>query len=331
MSLSVNSAADVVTEYSRFVGISEIKVQTVNPTKAEIKALFGRDVEKEPNYWDAEKKQRKLVFYYEAKEFITDNSGKPVEKTVYGTHTVWMKNEAQLTKAKDKCVYIDNFGRSMYMTETVSKAIPDKWKMDQKTIRVAYDGEADLVDFMKAICAPARDQEFFIPNIANIINSGDVSILRGAIQTANQHGNLSRALMGIRKHEGKSYQVLFNKWFDFKGTTNLKWLWKQLRDNKDYIKNYFGDFDFTKEDPNPEWFKVRLYVDGMENGTSAASATAAVPSFSNMFGNNAPAPGQQLPSSMAQPAAPQQFAQPTAMMPTTTADILGGDDDDLPF
>jgi hypothetical protein len=331
MSLSVNSAADVVTEYSRFIGISEIKVQTVNPTKAEIKALFGRDVEKEPNYWDAEKKQRMVVFYYETKEFITDSSGTPVEKTVYGTHTIWMKDGAQMSKDGKSAVYIDNFGNSIYMTEAISKAIPEKWKI-KAPVRVAYNGEADLVDFMKALCVPAREQEFFIPNVVNIINNGDVSVLRQAILSANNEGNLVRALMGVRKKETNTYQVLFNKWFDFKGTSNLKWLWKQLKDNKDYIKHYFGNFDFSKDDPNPEWFRLKLYVDGMENGNFAASAIASVPSFSNMFGNNVPAPAQQLPSSMAQPTAPQQFAQPQTMMPsTTTADILGSDEDDLPF
>lgn len=325
--LTVNNQAEVSTSYSKFVGLANLKIVTVNPTKAEIKGLFDREMEKEPEYWDKNTQQRKLVFYYVGSELAILPDGSTQQKDINGTHTVFMKDEGEVTKAGDKMVYIDKFGNSMYLAK--SDIGSDKYKLDWSSLRVAFKGEADLIYLLKALAAPSREQEFYLPEVKDIILNGNVSVLRNVINQCNAHGNTIRALLGIRTSgEGKKYQTIYDRCIERGTNYSLDYFWKSLKKDQAYLKNFFGNFDFSKDHPNPEWFKLREYFPAMEGQVASSAAVASPQNFAAMF--NPQAGASQVPGSSNITGAGAPI--PSAPAPVNT--MVSGpyeDDDDLPF
>lgn len=330
--LNVQNQAETAVNFMRFIGLANLSVIAINPTKAEFKQLFNRELEQEPNYLDPQH-GRKVVFYLKGEGNALLKDGSKAVKEINATHTVFLKNEIEMNKAGNKKVYTDNFGNAVFMSEEEKNA--QKFKMDYASLRLAYRGESDLLNFMKAYAAPAKEQQFFIPDIAQIIATGNVTTLRHAIASANKYGNTIRALLGIRTSaaNGKQYQTIYKKKID-RGTSNtLEYLWKNMRDNKDYIKEYFGDFNFASEYPDPRAFTLREYYQGMEGSMAASAAPAAVQNFNSVFGsiNSLPMDTPGLPGHGAMPHS--AMSQPANMMPQSSGMGFPGDeaDDDLPF
>ncbi len=325
--LTVQNQAETTTQFHKFIGLANLKVVAVNPTMAEFKSLFGRELEKEPVYWDAVKQQRTVVFYYVGEELAIRANGKTEQLKIQGTHSVWLKNEAEVSKDGKTWVHIDNFGKHLHMTPETAKNIPVEWKMCPKSIRTAFKGEGDLIDFLKALAAPGQNDPFFVQNINMIIANGDVSVLKNLINSCNQNNNMIRVLLGIRTNDkGNKYQTIFQRCIE-RGTNNsTSYLWKTLVKNKDYTKDYFGDFNYSKEFPSPSDFALREYYDGME-GSIASSNVVAKPSFHNAF---AAAGAVELPASM-QGGAGNTFANNAAASSANVDYNMSNDDDDLPF
>lgn len=324
--LNVQNQAETASNFFRFIGLAQLKVIAINPTKAEIKQLFNREMEKEPEYLDPQH-GRKIVFYLQGEGIAIMKDGTKALKQINATHTVFLKNELDVTKSGDKKAYTDNFGNCIYMSELELAQRPEKFKMDWASTRLAYRGEGDLLDFMKAVAAPAKDQPFFIPKVNEIIATGNVIILKQAVASANKYGNTVRALLGIRTaQDGKQYQTIFKKKID-RGTSNtLEYLWKSLRNNKDYIKDYFGDFNFASEHPDPKAFTLREYYPGMEGSTAVSATPAAVQGFNNMFAGLGAMP-MDTPG-LSSHGMPESSP---SMMPQTSAPSFYEADDDLPF
>lgn len=332
--LNVNNQSEQAQGFSKFIGLGNLTVETVNPTKDEFKAIYGRDLEKEPVYWDAASSQRKLVFYYKSEGMAVLPTGKQEVKQVNGTYTVFLKNELEVTKAGDKKMYMDKFGSSVFLSDLESKQLPEKFKIDAASLRLAFKGEADLTDFMKAIAAPARNDQFFIPEINKIIQTGNVAAIRYALEQAKKYGNTIRALLGIRTAaDGKKYQTIYKKKIDRGTNTTYEYLWKSLVSNKDHIKEYYGDFNFGAQNPDPKWFMLREYYPGMEGNMLGAQTTAApVANFTNVFAGlnptNVPGSSDISPEGFTS-AYPSKI--PSATLAAVNTAFDDGDDDDLPF
>lgn len=328
--LNVQNQAEIAPQFSRFVGMANLKVVAVNPTAAEIKQLFGRDMEKEPNYWDAATQQRKLVFYLEGDELAVRADKSTAQLKINATHTIFLKNEVEPNKNKDKFVYIDKFGKHLFMSEATSKALPENYKMDQASVRPAFKGEGDLIYFLKALAAPANDQPFFVSNLNTTIVNGDVSVIRQLLATCKQYGNTIRALLGIRTaQDGKKYQTIYRKCIE-RGTGNsLNWMWKSLKDNQQYNKDYFGSFDFSREHADPTSFILKEYYDGMEGVGAATAIPATAPSFHNAFAQAGAVPAAMGAPAQAAPQGGPNFGNYSN--PAADAAFEANAYDDLPF
>ena len=50
MAMKANASSQGAGEIKRFIGVGSFKVVGVNPTKAQLEAFYGREVQAEPEY-----------------------------------------------------------------------------------------------------------------------------------------------------------------------------------------------------------------------------------------------------------------------------------------
>lgn len=138
--------------FKMYKGMAAFNIVAVNPTKAELEALTGRELENEPEYvgkTDEGKEQVRVVFYGKTAPDAKLNNG--IEMLI--PISFMLTKDYRVGQTSDKYQIIDKFGRTAWATkeEVQSKAIP-QYTSGPANIsadyRLAWQGEEFLTDFL---------------------------------------------------------------------------------------------------------------------------------------------------------------------------------------
>jgi len=244
-----------------YTGAENFKVVALNPTKTELEALYGRELNFDPEYigetkvsdGDGERDaaQVRLDFYLSNED---DSVQTKIQFYVANTH-----HKSQSGKYK----VINSFGKDTWLDEdsVKTKVVPDNMSWyNVDGVKVAKRGEVELISFLVNLLnlpynldkvddvseAYARiDKEEWTK-----IFAGDVSLLKGIIDSTN---NKVGVLLGVKtKGDGKLVQAAFNRHtlrqYIISSTkpAKFKYILKDLKDSQ--AAGAFGNVDFGADD-----------------------------------------------------------------------------------
>ena len=203
-----------------FTGAENFKVVGINPTKAELETLYGREINFDPEYigttkvtdsdGEREVPQIRLDFYLANEENTVTTK---LQFYIADTH-----HKSQTGKYK----VINSFGRDTWLDQDAikTKQIPDNmswYKVDG--VKVAKRGEVELISFLvnllnlpwdlskvddpsEAYAQISKEEQ--VKNFA-----GDTTLLRNVVDSTN---NKIGVLLGVKtKGDGKLVQTTFNR------------------------------------------------------------------------------------------------------------------------
>lgn len=226
--------------FKMYKGMAAFNIVAVNPTKAELEALTGREIENDPEYvgkTDEGKEQVRVVFYAKTAPEAKLNNG--IELLV--PISFMLTKDYKVGQNSGKYQIIDKFGRTAWATkeEVQSKSIP-QYSSGPANIsadyRLAWQGEEFLVDFLIQwlnIPGPAvykdkvwvmkentDDSEVSLDMAA--LFKGDVKELKELVTLAATY--IVKGAVGIRTVDNENgtrqYQAVFTRKFAKNAVTN---------------------------------------------------------------------------------------------------------------
>lgn len=152
-----------------FTGVAPMMILAINPTKAELESIYGRQLEKDPEYLSVnEDGIKKIRIDFILKSFVDPKNGcndEFIDKVSY-----FLENKPNFNSAGDKAEVINLYGESTWLSKEAIKSgeIPENMSFYcTDKMRVAMKGEVDLVRFIKQYLGiPNRQfKDKIIPNI----------------------------------------------------------------------------------------------------------------------------------------------------------------------
>lgn len=289
--------------FKRYIGYANSYVVAVNPSKAELEKIYGRELEKEPEYV-GEDEQGKYVRI----DFIvkTDpNEGANPKKNIPG-HGIEIINHAMITlrpapatnQDGDQVLVFDRYGNYGRMLKADAEAHKKPVSVNGKDLRVDTDykiacvGQDLLLHFLKTYLGMgcgfdykngvwvkkdnAADDEFVLEKIKNYF-TGDVSEIREAI--ALQPNNKIKLLYGVRTtDEGKEYQsICMRDKFILRSNANETTIAKMDADLQDaYNRGSFSNITY-KVQPLAEYEVEPTDLSSAPSGNKGSEDSDALP------------------------------------------------------
>lgn len=254
-----------------FTGVTPVKVLIVNPSKTELESIYGRVMDKAPEYLTADDKGlRKLRFDFFVQTVPNEKMG--VEIEVVDKMSFFMEDRIESSKDGLKAKVINAYGDTQWATQAQVEAgkLADNLSFfDTLKMRPAYVGEETLVNFIKQFCG-IPNKGFDGVNIPDITKAeiqldnikdyfkGDISEVTSAIN-ALKGTNIVKVAAGIKTtDDNKQYQAWFiQKPLKF-GVRDLKYLLRNIKDRQD--NGSYPNVDFGPEDLKFRLFNVEPTV-----------------------------------------------------------------------
>lgn len=212
--------------FPKYIGYTPVSVIGLNPNKAKIKELTGRELENEPEYTSKNKEgvnQVRLDFYLKT-DATWQNKIDATFKLSFFLAEAFVSN-----KDKTKVEVIDNYGNTAWVTkeEFENKSLPSYTKKLCLPYRPCYQGERDLIKFIKTwlnipdshrykleqwvlIESPVK-AEAYLTNIKALFKN-DVKEISGYIAGAAEYK--LKVSVGVKTtDQNKKYQEVFNREF----------------------------------------------------------------------------------------------------------------------
>ena len=244
-----------------YTGAANFKVVGINPTKEELEAIYGRELNFTPEYigttkvtdsdGEREVAQIRLDFFLTNED---ESLSTKIQFYVADTH-----HKSQTGKFK----VINSFGRDTWLDQESiqSKQVPSNMTWyNSDGVKVAKRGEVELISFLvNLLNLPWDTSKVSDPSecYARIdkaewtkIFAGDVSLLKGLIDSTN---NKIGVLLGVKtKGDGKLVQTAYNRstlrQYVIAGTRadKFKYLLKDM--DEAVAAGAFGNVDFGPRD-----------------------------------------------------------------------------------
>ena len=248
-----------------FTGVTPVKVLIVNPSKTELESIYGRTMDKSPEYLTADDKGlKKLRFDFLIQTVLNEKMGVNVE--VVDKMSFFMEDKIESSKDGLKMKVINAYGDTQWATPAQMDAglLPENLSFfDTFKMRPAYVGEETLVNFIKQFCGiPNKGfdginipditmAEIQLDNIKQYFQ-GDITEVTSAIN-ALKGTNIVKVAAGIKTTEdNKQYQAWFiQKPLKF-GVRDIKYLLRAIKDRQE--NGSYPNVDFGPED-----LKFRLF------------------------------------------------------------------------
>ena len=137
--------------FPKYIGVGVFNVVAVNPSKEEMEAIYGRDIEKEPEYTskDEETNVAQVRIDFIVKTVPEKNNGIELLSKI----SFFLKDEARLNKEKTKIQVINKYGETAWVTIEQLQAgkyeVPETMSWFEGPYRPTCAGEAELTDFLK--------------------------------------------------------------------------------------------------------------------------------------------------------------------------------------
>jgi len=253
-----------------YTGTENFKVVAVNPTKAELEVIYGREITFDPEYigttkvsdsdGEREVPQIRLDFYLANEENTVTTK---IQFYIANTH-----HKSQTGKYK----VINAFGKDTWLDEDAikSKIVPDNMSWyNADGVKVAKRGEVELISFLvNLLNLPYDLSKVDSPSEAYAkidkdewvkIFNGDVTLLRNVIGSTN---NKIGVLLGVKtKGDGKLVQTTYNRHtlrqYVISGTRvdKFKYLLKDL--DEAVAAGAFGNVNFGPRDLSIREFEIQ--------------------------------------------------------------------------
>ena len=234
----------------RYIGVAPVYVLGVNPTKAEMSAIYGTDITTDPEYISITEVEGKDVKSARI-DFIVQTDEEKCGVNMKSKVSLFLRQMYRYNKDKSKVQVIDKYGRTAWVTIEQAKnhEIPmysnGPANLD-KDYRPCYVGEEDLTKFLKAylgipevmkyvnntwvLVDNPQDCEARLENIDSYFK-GDFTELRNTISL--QAKNRVKVLFGVKTNEeNKQFQAVYTQMFVKNAVTDYSKLDKDLQDRK---------------------------------------------------------------------------------------------------
>lgn len=256
------SKGQVSTEGVRklFIGVGSSYIKAVNPTGAELEALYGKPQDKEPKYVETVEvdgksiPQVRLTFIVQPNPSkYLDSKNRPIDILV--PVTLFLKKQYRYSKNTNKYQIMDNYGRTAWATEEEikNKTIPMvnvQGTMQPANIspdyKPAYDGEEELTDLIRSYLNIPKVEKWDNGKIVGMIDNpteaevrlddmdalfkGDFTELKTAF--GYQPNNMVKIAFGIKTKDGKQFMAPFTRKFLKNNITDYSKLSRKIADTK---------------------------------------------------------------------------------------------------
>lgn len=239
-------------EVKRYIGIAPVKILAVNPNKAEQEKIYNTTLEKEPEYVGNVNVNGNDVQNVRISFVVETDPEKCNGIDITSTVSFFIQNGPRVGSQSGKYQIIDKYGRTAWATreDIDAKRIPvysnGPANIDSD-YRVAYAGEEDLTNFLKAYLnipnvdkwekgqivgkiEHPEDAEARLDNIADFFK-GDFKSLKEII--SYQPNNKVKVLFGVRTtDDGKEYQAVYTNMVLKNSVNDYSRLDKDLQERK---------------------------------------------------------------------------------------------------
>ena len=247
-----------------FTGITPLKVLCVNPDKKELEAIYGRELEKTPEYLSADENGvKKVRFDFIVQTVANDKLGVDVELVDKISYFI---EDRPNTSQGGKFQVINLYGETTWATkeEIQAKQLPDNMSFyDTTSMRPAFKGEEELVNFLKQFLgipnkgfngkfiANIADAEIQLDEIKKYFDGNYKEIISAV--NALKDTNIVKVLAGVKTtDDNKQYQSWFTQKPVKYSVNDYQYVSKLLKEKKD--NGAYANVDFGPSD-----FKFRLY------------------------------------------------------------------------
>jgi len=237
-------------------GLIPLMVVAVNPSKKELEAIYGRDLEKEPEYISADEAGvKKLRIDFIMKTVINDKLG--CNEEIITKIPFFLEDKPAYTSDESKVYMLNLYGENacIPVEDAKKNTVPDNMAWYNTTkMRPAFRGEVELVGFLKQYLGiPNRAfKDKVIPDISKAeiqlekIKSyfnGDIKEFVSVVNLRKQT-NIVLLAGGVRTNEdNKQYQAWYLKKPLKYGTTNLEYIKRDIAERQSQMNVDFGPAD----------------------------------------------------------------------------------------
>ena len=252
--------------FKRYIGVASVYVLAVNPDKAELEKLYGRTLDKEPEYIGETEvgpegnktkvPQVRLDFIVKVdSEKYLDSQNQPLE--FISKVSVFLGKSPRIGANSGKYQVIDKYGRTAWATveDINAKRIPQYTNGPaniSEGYRAAYIGEEELIGFLKAflnipnvekweekdgkrqvvgLIDHPEDAEALLEHIDDYFK-GDFTELRKII--GYQPNNKIKVLFGVKNtDDNKQVQTVYTRMFLKNNITDYSKLDKHVKEAQD--------------------------------------------------------------------------------------------------
>ena len=200
--------------FKRYYGVAPVKVLAVNPTKAELEAIYGTQLQNDVNYVGEVEVDGKPIKTARI-DFIVRTNEEITGINMVSKITFFLRNEYMFNKDKTKVQVIDKYGRTAWPTVAEAKEhkIPQysngPAKLDS-AYRPMYRGEEDLVKFIRTYLW-IDDVDFYNSNTSSWDTHKDPSACEGILDRIADYfkGDFSEVKEVIALQPNNEIKVMF--------------------------------------------------------------------------------------------------------------------------
>ena len=281
-------------------GLVPMMVVAVNPSKKELEQIYGRDLEKEPEYISADEAGvKKLRVDFIMKTVINDKLG--CNEEIITKVPFFLEDKPAYTSDGSKVYMLNLYGENacIPVEDAKKNTLPDNMQWYNTTkMRPAYRGEIELVGFLKQylgipnrafkdkVIPDVSKAEIQLEKIKNYFN-GDIKEFVSVVNL-RKPTNIILLAGGVRTtDDNKQYQAWYLKKPLKYGTTNLDYIKKDIAERQSQMNVDFGPADLR--------FRIYSNEPTVFEGPAKASTTIEDDPFEVALNSGIPANAAQTP------------------------------------
>ena len=281
-------------------GLVPMMVVAVNPSKKELEQIYGRDLEKEPEYISADEAGvKKLRIDFIMKTVINDKLG--CNEEIITKVPFFLEDKLAYTSDGSKVYMLNLYGENacIPVEDAKKNTLPDNMQWYNTTkMRPAYRGEIELVGFLKQylgipnrafkdkVIPDVSKAEIQLEKIKNYFN-GDIKEFVSVVNL-RKPTNIILLAGGVRTtDDNKQYQAWYLKKPLKYGTTNLDYIKRDIAERQSQMNVDFGPADLR--------FRIYSNEPTVFEGPAKASTTIEDDPFEVALNSGIPANAAQTP------------------------------------
>ena len=301
MSISVGNETKETQGGARLMtGLVPMMVVAVNPSKKELEAIYGRDLDKEPEYLSADEQGvKKLRIDFIMKTVINDKLG--CNEEIITKVPFFLDDKPAYTSDGSKVYMLNLYGENacIPVEDAKKNTLPENMQWYNTTkMRPAYRGEIELVGFLKQylgipnrafkdkVIPDVSKAEIQLEKIKNYFN-GDIKEFVSVVNL-RKPTNIILLAGGVRTtDDNKQYQAWYLKKPLKYGTTNLDYIKRDIAERQSQMNVDFGPADLR--------FRIYSNEPTVFEGPAKASTTIEDDPFEMALNSGIPANAAQTP------------------------------------